>query len=197
MGRASDPRSSMAAGCGRAMKPGRGKSGGPRGGRWMASVCSPRAFRCGPMPSSRMTPSPPRSGRREAPGAIRSKARRRAASRRACGKRPRGAACLVETVTLQQHRARPGCPAPSPTAFSEAADSRARFSFPERGREKRRLMPRIRPVISDRSPRLPIGEINMREINHLMLFRTALTCGGRAYRFRAEFRPPSTPVSGR
>ena len=120
---------SMAAGCGRAMKPGRGKSGGPRGGRWMASVCSPRAFRCGPMPSSRMTPSPPRSGRREAPGAIRSKARRRAASRRACGKRPRGAACLVETVTLQQHRARPGCPAPSPTAFPEAANSRARFSF--------------------------------------------------------------------
>jgi ATP synthase protein I len=55
-------------------------------------------------------------------------------------------------------------------------------------------MPEIRAAASDRSPRPPIRETNMGKINDLTHVRTALTCEGRAYRFRAEFRPSSTPV---
>jgi ATP synthase protein I len=55
-------------------------------------------------------------------------------------------------------------------------------------------MPEIRAAASDRSPRPPIRETNMGKINDLTHVRTALTCEGPAYRFRAEFRPSSTPV---
>ena len=70
---------------------------------------------------------PSRRGSREAVGAIRQRPERRAASRRACGKRPRGAVCFVETVTTHLNRARPGCPAPSPT-LRACAPGRERLS---------------------------------------------------------------------
>ena len=47
-----------------------------------------------------------------------------------------------------------------------------------------------RPPPSDRSPRLACGEIIMRNFKALRHGSAALTCGGLAYRFRAEFRPP-------
>ena len=56
------------------------------------------------------------------PAVIRQGPNVRAASRRARGKRLRGAACLVETVKTYQHRARPGCPAPSPTCAGPPAE---------------------------------------------------------------------------
>ena len=180
----------MSAGCGRAMKPGRRRVRGSSR-RSMDGLCLLAArleVRSDGLAIAGVRPS--RSGVSNGFGAIRQRPGRRAASRRACGKRPRGAACLVETVKQQSTGRGPDAPRPPQPLFPKRRTVVPASPSPGRGREKRRLMPRIRPVISDRSPRLPIGEINMREINHLMLFRTALTCGGRAYRFRAEFRPP-------
>ena len=113
----------------------------------MAPACSPRASCAGRclMSAARRCPQ----GRRRDP--VRPEAR--AASRRARGKRLRGAAPslpdrdftggsegrprsgFVETVTLQQHRARPGRPAPSPT---------------RRESRRRRVMPQTSPS--------PLGE---------------------------------------
>jgi hypothetical protein len=58
-------------------------------------------------------------------------------------------------------------------------------------------MPGFPPPGSDRSPRPQYAETNMRKINVLKHIGAALTCGGRAYRFRAEFRPPPTSVPER
>ena len=66
--------------------------------------------------------SPPGRLRKAASG--RRQGQRTAGRRPARGKRLRGAACLVETVTLHQHRARPGRPAPSPN-FPAAMPERA------------------------------------------------------------------------
>ena len=192
MGRASDPRSSMSAGCGRAMKPGRRRVRGSSRGS-MDGLCLLAArleVRSDGLAIAGVRPS--RSGVSNGFGAIRQRPGRRAASRRACGKRPRGAACLVETVTLQQHRARPGCPAPSPqlAAYTRRGESAC-------PRHRHRLIPGFRPGASDRSPRPPNREKIVPEINPLTPFRTALTCGGPAYRFRAEFRPPPAFVAER
>ena len=115
VGRASDPRSSMAAGCGRAMKPGRRRV---RGSLGMSMDGIPLlAARLGTEPLlTRSARSAVRSSRKGGPG--RRQGPRTAASRPARGKRLRGAVCFVKTVTLQQHRARPGRSAPSPTRLS-------------------------------------------------------------------------------
>ena len=135
---------SMSAGCGRAMKPGgrilRGSSQGSMDGSCLLAARFPR----GPlapvaMSAARRHPQ----GRRRDP--VRPEAR--AASRRARGKRLRGAvpslpdrdftggsegrprSGFVETVKLSKHRARPGRPAPSPTfpaAMPEGASACAK-----------------------------------------------------------------------
>ena len=106
----------------------------------MACACSPRASCAG----RRRKSCPPRADGSNVSGGDPVRPEARAASRRARGKRLRGAAPslpdrdftggsegrprsgFVETVTLQQHRARPGRPAPSPTfpaAMPESEDA--------------------------------------------------------------------------
>lgn len=52
----------------------------------------------------------------------------------------------------------------------------------------------FRAAASDPSPRPRNGETNLLKFKDLEHVCAALTCGGLAYRFRAEFRPPSTPA---
>ena len=111
-------RSSMSAGCGRAMKPGRRRvRGSSRAGMDPARLLAARLeVRSDGLAIAGVRPS--RSGVSNGFGAIRQRPGRRAASRRACGKRPRGAACLVETVHTATQPGEPGCPAPSPSTVA-------------------------------------------------------------------------------
>ena len=76
----------------------------------MASACSPRANRIGPMPLDAVTSDPPR-GPAMAP--VRSgKGSIGPPAGGACAKRLRGAACLVETVIYQSTGRGPVAPRP-------------------------------------------------------------------------------------
>ena len=123
VGRASDPRSSMATGCGRAMKPGRRRVRGSL--RTSMDGVRLLAARLGTEPLlTRSARSAVRSSRKGGPG--RRQGPRTAASRPARGKRLRGVVCFVETVKQSKHRARPGRSAPSPdfpAAMPESKDA--------------------------------------------------------------------------
>ncbi len=112
---------SMAAGCGRAMKPG----GRVLRGSLQTSMDDVRLLAARLLADRYGKAAAPASRRRQqCPRRDPARPEGRAANRMARGKRPRGAVCLVETVTLQQHRAKPGRPAPSPN-FPAAMPERA------------------------------------------------------------------------
>ena len=126
----------MAAGCGRAMKPGGWRPRGSRGASMDGVDRLAARFLCG-LPTA-MPSCPPRVRTGNGQGGDPVRPEIRAASRRARGKRLRGAACLVETVKRSKHRARPGRPAPSLTAWPQAAKSHARNLLPPLHGEGRR-----------------------------------------------------------
>ena len=130
----------MSAGCGRAMKPG----GWIPRGSLRRSMDGLRLLAARQWSGLLAAPCPSRVAGSNVIGGDPVRPEARAASRRARGKRLRGAAPslpdrdftggsegrprsgFVETVTLQQHRARPGRPAPSPTfpaAMPESEDA--------------------------------------------------------------------------
>ena len=147
----------MSAGCGRAMKPG-GRI--PRGSL-RRSMDGLRLLAAGQWSGPLAAPCPSRVAGSNVRGGDPVRPEARAASRRARGKRLRGAvpslpdrdftggsegrprSGFVETVTLQQHRARPGRPAPSPTRRESRRRRvmRRRFSLPRSGEGCRRAAP--------------------------------------------------------
>ena len=104
----------MSAGCGRAMKPG-GRI--PRGSlrRSMDGLCLLAARFSSGLLTAREPSCPPRVAVSNVCGVIRSGPNSGPLPGWRVENGCAGQVCFVETVTTQQHRARPGRPAPSPT----------------------------------------------------------------------------------
>jgi hypothetical protein len=133
VGRASDPRSSMAAGCGRAMKPGGRR---PRGSsrRSMDGLCL-LAARCWMRAAGRIVATcPPRVGPGNGSGGDPARPERQGRQPEGAWKTATRSGLLRRNGKQPKHRARPGRSAPSPTACPQAANSHARsFSLPRSG----------------------------------------------------------------